>query len=483
MCKTMRINLFDLNKTTLFWIVLFLLGSYFYSAKVSAQTAITITGTSPNTFNITVPEGVSTRSVRLAGDLSDVVVYVQRTSDPAAERTLTIPSSNNTLIGGGGLSVATLDAVEEIADKVFHLKFALDSPAPAGDVWLIRVSKPSADTRTIYWMEGELNDAFGATYVSDVFAAPSPMEFDSVIVGDTKTLTITVHNRFAQDMTLAAALEYGDRGFSISSSVGSPVTGVSSTDIDISFNPVDESAKTDTLHLTTNDPDTPVLDVILNGTGTTRRIILALDYSGSMSCAYDEPWPCSDALESSRIAQARNALEPFLDDLEIGVSPGTIGAVRVGAVRFGGGPPAVEVEYGLNPINGSHINAMKGALGIPYSGGTGPSTGGTGTRISDGLNQCLTLFGDSNDGVILLMSDGYAEPSGQDPRDTGVLTSIVNKGIPVFSVAFGENGAFVDHELMEDIQEQTNGEFVVFGAGSGESIPADLASVYTQVLD
>jgi hypothetical protein len=459
-----------------------------------AQQDLNVSASGFADFTVTLPANPSpgqTKHIRISGPLGTVTIRATRLSDGSnGTFDLTTPV---TVFSGGGSSVATLIATEDSPNLIWYLRIVSSVAVPAGgENWQIRVENGGGSAIELRWLAA---DTGAATQVADVDMDTTPLDFGDIMVGDTRALTVTIHNRFVASLTLSAAFQHGNRRFETVGTVPSAVPPMSSANVDIQFSPLEESPAppyADTLILTTNDPDPAeqTINIPLQGNGVLRRLVLCLDASGSMRTRPNATTYEADAGPLSRMAQVKNALEPFLDMLEAEVtaitSEGRDPGLKIGVVKFQSS--TAQVVSSLSDVNPASLFVIKSNVGIPYSPGTGIQPAG-GTPMNAGLQSSLGLFGSAPvqprpEGVILLMSDG-ANTEATSPTDPGgAVDAIQPRQIGVFSLAFGDQttGVFdVDHALLSQIASRTDGEFLTYAPGG--VVNPDLPNFFTKALD
>ncbi|OEU62989.1 MAG: hypothetical protein BBJ57_14025 [Desulfobacterales bacterium PC51MH44] len=478
-----------------FWMVLSILSIGFVFPFVSnAQTLISVGPSSFDQFSVTLPENPSSgqvKHIRLAGPLSTVTVRATRCDSvsPCSGPNGTFSLASPVTILSGASSIATLVATEDLADQIWHLRIVATNAVPAGgEQWEIQVENSGATAIDVRWMAGDVSDD---TLESDVVVSPTSLNFGDVMVGDTATLLIEVSNLFTQSTPLAIALQTGGQGFSIINTGDIPATldPMTTVPVEISFTPSVEAVASDDLTITTVDPDSASITLALSGNGVVRRLVLTLDASSSMWCEPIAVLNCPNAGPASRLAQVKNALEPFLNELEARVqsliSSGKIPGVKIGVVKFQNS--SAGVIHNLSDVGATDIFVIKGNIGVPYASGTGIQPNG-GTPIDAGLTTSLGLFPaggtlSTTEGVIFLLSDGRS--SLPDPLASGnSVSSIETREIKVYSLAYGDETSgsyYVDHALLSAISSRTDGDFLVYAPGG--VINSDLSAFFAKLFD
>lgn len=102
----------------------------------------------------------------------------------------------------------------------------------------------------------------------EISVTPTSHDFGNVEIGQSSSVTVTISNTGDVDLEIGQiSLSSGD--FSISSDNCSNTTVVAGGNctVTITFNPQTEGAKSATLSIASNDPDTPTVEITLNGNG------------------------------------------------------------------------------------------------------------------------------------------------------------------------------------------------------------------------
>ncbi len=120
---------------------------------------------------------------------------------------------------------------------------------------------------------------FGVIYRSGTYAAPEPnisvspgaLSFGDVSVGDSLNASLTISNSGTANLKIDAFSITGTNAseFSIvgGGCIGSTLVSSGTCLVPVAFSPNAQGTKTATLSIQSDDPDTPVLDVLLNGKG------------------------------------------------------------------------------------------------------------------------------------------------------------------------------------------------------------------------
>jgi hypothetical protein len=100
----------------------------------------------------------------------------------------------------------------------------------------------------------------------DISIAQTSIDFGSIKLGKKVTKTLKITNNGTGDLVITlSGLEGTD--FSIQGSSSVTIKAKKSYSLKVLFTPTSAELKTATLRITSNDPDTPVLDRSLSGTG------------------------------------------------------------------------------------------------------------------------------------------------------------------------------------------------------------------------
>jgi uncharacterized membrane protein len=110
------------------------------------------------------------------------------------------------------------------------------------------------------------------TGIPDIDVAPLALDFGTVFVGQTEADTVWVKNVGTDELTVAAALVAGEPHFAISPS-GFSVAPFDSQAVRVTFAPQVDGQIVGTLELSSDDPDEPVVQVDLGGTGAEAPVI------------------------------------------------------------------------------------------------------------------------------------------------------------------------------------------------------------------
>ncbi len=126
---------------------------------------------------------------------------------------------------------------------------------PSADLQVI-TDQPSAVTRTI--------SITGTAGGPDIECSPTAVDFGPAGLGSDLRRTVDCLNRGSDPLELMGALSAG-ADFSIVSGPTSPIAAGATGSFEISFTPSALGASQDTLQLTSNDPDTPSLSIMISG--------------------------------------------------------------------------------------------------------------------------------------------------------------------------------------------------------------------------
>ena len=106
-----------------------------------------------------------------------------------------------------------------------------------------------------------------ALKIPDISVAGTSLDFGSIKVGKKATRTLNIKNNGSGDLNITLSV-LGGFDFSIPGSSSVTIKAKKSYNIKVLFAPKSTGSKTGTLRIASNDPDTPVLDVSLSGTGS-----------------------------------------------------------------------------------------------------------------------------------------------------------------------------------------------------------------------
>jgi hypothetical protein len=104
----------------------------------------------------------------------------------------------------------------------------------------------------------------------DIDVSPLSLDFGTVAVGTTVTLTTTIHNVGGSDLTLSALTLAGSADFALGAgapSVPFIVAGGGSVNVPVDYAPSGVGPDSGTLEIASDDPDEPLIGVALDGTG------------------------------------------------------------------------------------------------------------------------------------------------------------------------------------------------------------------------
>jgi hypothetical protein len=148
------------------------------------------------------------------------------------------------------------------AKKSYSLK-VLCTPTSGGlKTATLEIDSNDPDTPTL---DISLTATLPAT-TPDISVAQTSIEFGSVKVGKKTTKTLKIANNGSGDLVITLSGLEGTE-FSIQGSSSVTIKGKKSYSLKVLFTPTSAELKTATLEITSNDPDTPVLDRSLSGTG------------------------------------------------------------------------------------------------------------------------------------------------------------------------------------------------------------------------
>jgi hypothetical protein len=105
-----------------------------------------------------------------------------------------------------------------------------------------------------------------AAKVPDIAVSLESLDFGGVKVGKKLTHTLKITNNGTGDLTITID-GIGGTEFSISGSSNITIKSKKSYNLKVTFKPTSTGSKTAKLEIHSNDPDTPVVEVALTGTG------------------------------------------------------------------------------------------------------------------------------------------------------------------------------------------------------------------------
>jgi len=163
---------------------------------------------------------------------------------------------------GTDFSIQGSSSVTIKAKKSYSLK-VLCTPTSGGlKTATLEIDSNDPDTPTL---EISLTAALPAT-TPDISVAQTPIEFGSIKVGKKVTKTLKITNNGTGDLVITlSGLEETD--FSIQGSSSVTIKAKKSYSLKVLFTPTSAELKTATLEITSNDPDTPTIDISLSGAG------------------------------------------------------------------------------------------------------------------------------------------------------------------------------------------------------------------------
>ena len=185
--------------------------------------------------------------------------------------TKTLKISNNgsgdlfiTLSGleGTDFSIQGSSSVTIKAKKSYSLK-VLCTPTTGGlKTAILKIQSNDPDTSTL---EIPLTATLPAT-TPDISVAQTSLDFGSVKVGKKVTKTLRIGNNGSGDLLITLSGLEGT-GFSIQGSSSVTIKTKKSYSLKVLFTPTSPGIEVATLSITSNDPDTPVVEVALTGAG------------------------------------------------------------------------------------------------------------------------------------------------------------------------------------------------------------------------
>jgi len=248
--------------------------------KAKADTNSTFTGWSGGGCS-----GTGTCAVIMNADIAVTAAFSAKTPDISVASssvdfgsltvgkkiTKTLKIANNgtgdllvTLSGleGTDFSIQGSSSVTIKAKKSYSLK-VLCTPTSAGlKTATLEINSNDADTPTL---EISLTGTLPAT-TPDISVAQTSLDFGGVKAGKKVTKTLKIGNNGTGDLMITlSGLEGTD--FSIQGSSSVTIKGKKNYTLKVLFIPTSADLKKATLEITSNDPDTPTIDISLSGTG------------------------------------------------------------------------------------------------------------------------------------------------------------------------------------------------------------------------
>lgn len=137
------------------------------------------------------------------------------------------------------------------------------------DDWQPRMN----DSGQVVWVGWDGNDyeVYLRTPIPDIEVAPSEIHFGDVAVGESTTAIVTIDNMGSSDLNVSCLsfASGGGKGVSILPSPGLPGTIVAgaSVEVTLEFAPTEVGPASETLDIVSNDPDSPLVHVAIDGNG------------------------------------------------------------------------------------------------------------------------------------------------------------------------------------------------------------------------
>ncbi len=211
----------------------------------------------------------------------------------------------------------------------------------------------------------------------DIAVSPSALAFGAVPVGGSSSGSLTVSNNGQSALVISAVTISGsDAAMFVQTNNCSTVAPSTSCTVNVTFSPTSQGAKTASLTLTSNDPDTPNLAVPLSGTGVVPDIALdtvALDYgSVPIGSSSTKAVTVSNAGEASLVVTSITISGPddgmFSQTNTCGASfpPGDSCVISVTFTPTSAGPKAASLVIVSNdPDEGTLSVSLSGSGGSP----------------------------------------------------------------------------------------------------------------------
>jgi len=163
---------------------------------------------------------------------------------------------------GTDFSIQGSSSVTIKAKKTYSLKVLCTPTSEGLKTATLEIDSNDADTPTL---EISLTATLPAT-TPDISVAQTSLDFGSVKVGKKVTKTLKIGNNGTGDLMITlSGLEETD--FSIQGSSSVTIKAKKSYSLKVLFTPTSAGSETATLKITSNDPDTPTINISLSGTG------------------------------------------------------------------------------------------------------------------------------------------------------------------------------------------------------------------------
>jgi hypothetical protein len=257
---------------------------HYHIASVTTDTG-SQSATSPHTFtNVTAAHSIAATfatdpadiSVSPASPVSFGNVNVNSSSSP---QTFTVSN-----VGYSNLAIGTLSS-SNTEFAISNDNCSGQSIAPSGSCTLQVTFSPTTYGSRTSTLSVSSNDPDtpnfniilnGTGQASNIGVIPaSPVDFGSVNVGQSSSAqTFTVSNTGNSNLVIGTISSSNNAEFAISNDncSGQSIAPSGSCTLQVTFSPTTYGSRTSTLSVSSNDPDTPNFNIILNGTGQASNI-------------------------------------------------------------------------------------------------------------------------------------------------------------------------------------------------------------------
>lgn len=197
-----------------------------------------------------------TTQIDNTGTADLTVSGVATSGGTSAEFSISAPATPFTVAAGGSQTVTVTYAPVD----------------PGTDSGALEITSDDPDEPTV---SVTLSGTGELAPVADINLDPSSLDFGTVTVGNTSTLTSQIQNLGTADLEVTAIGPTG--GTSAEFSVSAPATPFTiavggSQAISVTYAPTDATTDTGAIAIDSNDPDEPTVELALSGTGTTPSV-------------------------------------------------------------------------------------------------------------------------------------------------------------------------------------------------------------------
>lgn len=240
-----------------------------------------------------IPDGVYTLSFSYQDDIGNPPgsnAFTNVTIDRTAP-VLTVPSDIAVqATGDGGATVSYPPATATDAIGVTSLTYSKASGTlfPIGTTTVTVTAKDAADNTTIGTFSITVNgvqiavEQPAGTDLTD--ASPVPIDFGTVVAGNSKSLNFVIRNRGTVDLTGLEVTKASDgtpADFTIETPVPATLAPDTTTPFTVTFSPTAAGTRTATLLIANNDPDENPFEINLTGKQATALEAWRVTYFGS----------------------------------------------------------------------------------------------------------------------------------------------------------------------------------------------------------